>query len=234
MYEKSYLEKPSVESEEKKERMSDSCLEGLIKHIKEYEGFYDSKFVRESSNNEFGFSEDEGREMEMIIRKLKDKILDLYENNHDFFIEGEGQAKHIFGNSILVNAGAFARRYSEGKNVRDDVRKIIRYEMSLLNDYTKGLLEDDDFLRDEITFEKGYLNGFRKFFKDKKEISPKSPNRIALANFFHDLSGGGIKKSDFERRLEDVQESQNILDEDELQKHLFAVDNKGEEYYKLV
>lgn len=234
MSERSYLEKPPVVSDKRKEQMSDSCLEGLIKHIDEYEDFYNSKFVQESKDNEFGFSETERTEMEMIIGKLKDKILDLYENDQNFLIEGEGQAKHIFGNSILVNAGAFARRYAEGKKVKDEIRKIIRYEMNLLNNYTKGLMEDEDFLRDEISFEKGYLNRFKKFFKNEKKISSKSPHRIALVNFFHDLSKNGIGRSDFGKRLEEVQYNQNILDEELLQNALLSVDNKGEEYYKLV
>ncbi|HAI74248.1 MAG TPA: hypothetical protein DCS28_02550 [Candidatus Moranbacteria bacterium] len=234
------FEKPkkieSAEKEqEKKERRSDSCLDLLMININNYANFYDSKFVLDFQRDEFGFPENERNEMKEAIRKLKDKISDIYNEDKNVYIEREGQISHILGNSILVTAGAFAERYDNGKNISKEARKTIRNEMNLLNYYTKELSKDENFLRQEITFENGYLRNFEKFFKG--EIDAASPNRIILLNFFRDLEKYGMKEDEFLERLNNIDKkthAHRFLDLQALErKGLVTVNDREERYYKL-
>lgn len=230
-----HFENSQKESKIEKERSSDSCLEALVKHIDEYAKFYESDFVRDSENEKFGFPEDERVEMRKIIQEVKEKILEEYEKDNNLNIERDGQAGHIFGNSILLYAGGTAERYAKGKTVSEERKKKIREYMNILNYYTIELSVDDKLLQDELIFEKGYLRNFERFFK--KKIKSKSLSRIVLLKFFRELEKG-IKKDEFSKRLEDIDEAtgaEKFLDVQELERNgLLLVDNKGEEYYKLV
>jgi hypothetical protein len=230
-----HFEDLQKESKTEKERKSDSCLEVLAKHIDEYAKFYESDFVRDSASDRFGFPEDERAKVGKIIQEVKNKILEMYEKDSNLNVEIEGQAGHIFGNSILLYAGGTAERYAKGKTVPEERRKKIREDMNLLNYYASELSADDKLLQDELIFEKGYLRNFERFFKG--EIRPESPSRIALLKFFRELEKG-IKKEEFSKRLEDIDKAtgmEKFLDLQELERNgLLLVDNKGEEYYKLV
>ena len=239
MSEGSCFEKPNIKSakedREGKERESDSCLDLLMVNINNYIKFYDSKFVLDSQNDELGFPESEKNEMKEIIKKLKNKILDIYDEDREVYIEREGQISHILGNSILVTAGARAKRYAEGKNATEEARKMIRDEMSLLNYYTRELSGDENFLRQEIAFKKGYLRNFEKYFSGK--IDSASPKRIILLKFFRDLERHGMREDKFLERLNDIDKkthAHKFLNLQALERErLITVNNRGEKYYKL-
>lgn len=235
MKEEFFLEN-KISSEAEKERASDSCLEGLIEHINEYKDFYKTKFVLDLENEEFGFSEEEQRKMTEEIQKLKENILDEYENNNNLKVKREGQINHIMDNSILVNAGGQAIRYERGKPVSSKAKKTVKEEMEILNYYASELNENPELIAEELDHEDGHLHKFAEFFNGK--INTKSPSRILLFKFFRDLEKGAIKKDDFSKRLEEIDEKtgiSNFLDLRKLeQKGILLEREDGEETYKYI
>lgn len=235
MKEEFFLEN-RISLEAEKERASDVCLEGLIEHIGEYKNFYESKFVADSENEELGFPRREQEEMLAEIKKLQENILDEYESEENLKIKREGQLNHIMDNSILVNAGGQAIRYEKGKTVSDKTRKTIRKEMELLNCYTRELNENPKLIAEELDHEDGHLHKFAEFFNGK--INTKSPSRILLFKFFRDLEKGAIKKDDFSKRLEEIDEKtgiRNFLDLRKLEQEGILLEREdGEEIYKYI
>ncbi len=219
------------------EKISDNCLEGIMRHISDFEEFYQSRFVKDTENFAYGFSPEEQKEMLSVAKKLRENILDKYEKDPDLYIISRSQLSHLLGNSILVFARNRAQVYEKKKkDFPESIKKNIKETMERLNFYLKKLSQDKDLLEKELTQENGFLDDFSRYFKGK--VDPRSPQRILIFKFFYDLKTQGIPKDDFSYRLEEIDKEtrlKNFLDINKMeQEGLVLIKENGKEIYKFV
>lgn len=225
-----------IQLEEEKEFSSDRCLEQAIKDINDFQEFYKSAFVKDTVTEEYGFSEQEQEKMLESAEKLKENILDEYENNKKLLVLRDSQFKHLAGNSTIIFAGGQARCYENEKTISKEFKKKIKDEIELLNYYIQELVENKELIKDELTRKNGHLQKFSEYFNG--EITPESPKRILIFKFFRDLEKQGIQKEKFSNRLEEIDKEtrvKNFLDIKKLeQEGSILVKKNNNEIYKYV
>ncbi|MCK9379154.1 MAG: hypothetical protein M0P97_03345 [Candidatus Moranbacteria bacterium] len=226
-----FAEKIILENAFEKEKIKETVSwEKLSKHLDEYEDFYKGSYVVQTRKQELGFKKPEQflvrRNIEILREKLKQK------KGENFKISEYNQMNHILGNSIMVLSGAIARKFEEGREVKPQMVEKIKEDMTLLNDYVEILVENPEVVKDELESKVGYLGNFLDYFSC--DLPTESPKIIKLVKFFNKLEKGMAKK-EIAMQVEEInQEQKNIINIEKIKEKLFLVDNKGEEYYKLV
>jgi len=226
-----FAEKIILENAFEKEKIKETVSwEKLSKHLDEYEDFYKGSYVVQTRKQELGFKKPEQflvrRNIEILREKLKQK------KGENFKISEYNQMNHILGNSIMVLSGAIARKFEEGREVKPQMVEKIKEDMTLLNDYVEILVENPEVVKDELESKVGYLGNFLDYFSC--DLPTESPKIIKLVKFFNKLEKGMAKK-EIAMQVEEInQEQKNIINIEKIKEKLSLVDNKGEEYYKLV
>jgi|GEM_PF-5926865 len=199
----------------KEKNDNNTSIENILKHLDDVNGFFLGDYVLMTRKQEFGFDKTEQFEALRRIKELKNRVGELSEKEIE--IARDNHLDHILGNSITVTAGAFARKFEEGKYFNEgeenkpfptETFEMIKEGMELMLYYVGELEKDENLVESEVGSRIGYLNNFVEYLLC--DLPTQSVEQLKLFRFFRELKTGKISFEELNSLSENVRKYLNI------------------------
>ncbi len=217
-----------------REGSNDKIWNNALMHLVEYKDLWEVGYIKNTRHQkEIGFILPEQRKAKGDAEKLE-KEIEILSKTDPQLIVFDSNFNHILGNAVV--ARGFIKRFEDGKYFDKEFPaekfKTVKEGFGLLKDYVAILVENEDILKEELKSRLGYLERFLDYINC--DLPAGASGIINLIKFFNKLEKG-ISKEEFFKEMEKINRQQkNIINETRLEKSLMIINNKGEEYYKLV
>ncbi len=219
------------EAHKRKDENNKGQFHRLLKHVEEIKDFFKSRYMSQTREKDFGFVEIEQFKDLHLLDAFQESIIQIENQEETLKIVQGNNLEHILGNSITITAGAYAKRYEDGKyssgrfSLPIDTFKKIKVEVSDMLVYIKELSEDKNLILDELGSRDGYLGKFVKYLKCN--LPTQTTEFLKLFIFFRMLGKGKMTKEIFEKQSKCLEK---YLDNEKIEKEL---EENAEGFLKL-
>lgn len=210
----------AVEDKEEKKNDREKYIGNILKHLSEVNDFFLGKYVLLTRKRDFGFSKPEQFETLRRIKGLKSRLEESYKE--DIEIIRDNHLSHILGNSIIITAGNFAKKFEEGKYFSEDgkekpfpveIFEMVKEGMELMIYYIGELEKDGELVAEEMRSRIGHLEKFIEYLSC--DLPSQTTEQLKLFQFFRELEKGNVNRENLDVSTEKVQK---YLDAEKIEK----------------